>query len=162
MTAEISSSRPIAPTTSVARPSVASTELAIKLLQPLAGLLSAGESAEAEVIALKEQAQSFQLVLKLTLENGRQTTLLANSNRALAQGTALAVTALSQTRLAVALQAAPTPLNNLDLEQLPLGSLLQAKVLSSEVMAQGKSQQTLYKVVASLLNTPLAGRQLSL
>ena len=69
MTAEISSSRPIAPTASVARPSVASTELAIKLLQPLAGLLSAGESAEAEVIALKEQAQSFQLVLKLTLEN---------------------------------------------------------------------------------------------
>ena len=162
MTAEISSSRPIAPTSSVARPSVASTELAIKLLQPLAGLLSAGESAEAEVMALKEQAQSFQLVLKLTLENGRQTTLLANSNRALAQGTALAVTALSQTRLAVALQAAPTPLNNLDLEQLPLGSLLQAKVLSSEVMAQGKAQQTLYKVVASLLNTPLAGRQLSL
>mgnify|MGYP006158346477 CR=1 FL=1 len=55
MTAEISSSRPIAPTTSVARPSVASTELAIKLLQPLAGLLSAGESAEAEVIAHARQ-----------------------------------------------------------------------------------------------------------
>ncbi|OYU57890.1 MAG: hypothetical protein CFE30_33805 [Bradyrhizobium sp. PARBB1] len=53
MTAEISSSRPIAPTTSVARPSVASTELAIKLLQPLAGLLSAGESAEtAQLIRL--------------------------------------------------------------------------------------------------------------
>ncbi len=162
MTAEISSARPSAPTAALARPSAATTELALKLLQPLAGLLSVGESADAEVLALKEQAQSFQLLLKLTLDNGRQTTLLANSNRPLAQGTALAVTALSQTRLAVALQAAPTPLTNLDLEQLPLGSLLQAKVLSTTAMAQGKAQQTLYKVVASLLNTPLAGRQLSL
>lgn len=162
MTAEISSSRPIAPTAPVARPSVASTELAIKLLQPLAGLLNTGESADAEVIALKEQAQNFQLVLKLTLANGQQKTLLANSNRALAQGTALAVTALSQTRLAVALQSAPKTLNSLNLEQLPLGSLLQAKVLSSEVQTVGANQQTLYKVQVSLLNTSLAGRQLSL
>src|SRR5690606_41388694 len=95
-------------------------DLAVKLLQPLEGLLAAGETAKAEVLAAKETAQSFQLLLKLTLNSGKQATLEASSPRPLAQGTALAVTALSETRLALALQGRHSNLpTSLQLQQLP-------------------------------------------
>ena len=156
--AEISSPRPLPATPPAVRPAqVSAADLAVKLLQPLEGLLAAGETAKAEVLAAKETAQSFQLLLKLTLDSGKQTTLEASSPRPLAQGTALAVTALSETRLALALQGGDTRLlSSLDLEQLPVGTLLQGKVESRELIAQLKAQQALYRVVVSLLNTPLA------
>ncbi|WP_439859028.1 flagellar hook-length control protein FliK [Pseudomonas sp. MBLB4136] len=160
---EIGSARPVPATAPSARPSAVANDLALKLLQPLQGLLASGETAKAEVIALKEAAQSFQVLLKLTLENGRQATLQADSPRPLAQGTALAVTALSETRLAVALQAGgDSALTRLDLKQLPLGTLLQGKVVAREQIAQAQSQQALYKVLVTLLNTPLAGSKLAL
>lgn len=137
--------------------------MALKLLQPMQGLLASGESASAEVVALKEVAQSFQVLLKLTLENGRQATLQASSTRPLAQGTTLAVTALSETRLAITLQTGTDKaLTSLDLEQLPIGTLLQGKVIAREQLVQGKAQQAIYKVLVNLLNTPLAGSKLSL
>jgi hypothetical protein len=158
MTAEISSPRPLPPTPTAPRPT--NNEQAIKLLQPLEGLLAIGESAKAEVISLKEVAQSFQLLLKLTLANGQQTTLQANTNNPLPQGTALAVTALSQNRLGIALLNPQAPLQSLDLKQLPLGTLLQAKVISSEQLPN--KVQGLYKVIVSLLNSSLAGTKLSI
>jgi hypothetical protein len=127
------------------------------------GLLASGESAKAEVIALREVAQSFQMLLKLTLGNGRQTTLEASSPRPIAQGTSVAVTALSETRLSLSLLASgDKPLTSLDLEQLPIGTLLQGKVVASEQQVQSRSQQVVYKVLINLLNTPLAGSKLSL
>lgn len=161
---EISSPRPLPPAAPAIRPGTTTTaaDLAVKLLQPLEGMLAAGESAKAEVVALKEQAQSFQMLLKLTLNNGSQTTLQAESSRPLALGTALAVTALSDTRLALALQAGgDKPLTSLDLQQLPLGTLVQGKVVSRETLpAQGS--QALYRLVVNLLNTPLAGSKLAI
>ena len=160
---EISSPRPIAPTPPSNRPNAVAADLAVKLLQPMQGLLASGETAKAEVIALKEVAQSFQVLLKLTLNNGSQTTLEANSPRPLAQGTTLTVTALSETRLALAVLAGgDKPLTSLDLEQLPVGTLLQGKVVAREQVLQGRAQQVIYKVLVSLLNTPLAGSKLSL
>jgi hypothetical protein len=139
-----------------------SNDLALKLLQPLQGLLSSGETAKAEVVALKEVASSFQIILKLTLENGRQTTLTASSPRPLSQGMAVAVTALSETRLAVSLlSGGEKTLSSLDLEQLPIGTLLPGKGVAREQLVQAKSQQTLYKVLVNLLNTPLAGSKLT-
>jgi hypothetical protein len=138
-------------------------ELAVKLLQPMQGLLLSGETAKAEVIAIKESAQSFQLLLKLTLDNGRQTTLQAESARPLAQGSLLNVTALSDTRLSLlATGSTEKLLQTLDLNKLPVGTLLQGKVVSSVALpqAQAQAQQTLYKVIVSLLNTPLAGSKL--
>ncbi|TBU95365.1 flagellar hook-length control protein FliK [Phytopseudomonas dryadis] len=159
---EISSPRPVAPLPPSNRPQPAASDLAVKLLQPLEGLLANGESARAEVVALREAAQSFQLLLKLTLDNGRQATLQASSSQPLAQGTALAVTALSETRLAIALQAGGgKPLTSLDLEQLPVGTLLQGKVVSREALP-AQASQTVYKVLVNLLNTPLAGNKLAL
>ncbi|MBD9425767.1 flagellar hook-length control protein FliK [Pseudomonas sp. PDM15] len=161
--AEISSPRPLPATSPVVRPATPNAaDLAVKLLQPLEGMLAAGETAKAEVLAAKEVAQSFQLLLKLTLNGGKQATLEASSPRPLAQGTTLAVTALSETRLAVALQGGDTRLlTSLDLEQLPVGTLLQGKVESREQIAQLKTQQALYRVVVNLLNTSLSGSKLS-
>ncbi|SNT10298.1 flagellar hook-length control protein FliK [Pseudomonas segetis] len=159
---EISSSRPLPPTPASNRPSSVASDLAVKLLQPLEGLLAKGESATAEVISLKQVAQSFQLMLRLTLDSGRQTTLEASSSRPIAQGSALAITALTDSKLLVALQpGGDKPLDSLDLKQFPVGTLIQGKVLSSEQLVQGKAQ-VIYKVLVSLLNTSLAGSKLSI
>ena len=145
------------------RPAAVANDLALKLLQPLQGLLASGETAAAEVVALKQEAHSFQLLLKLTLDNGRQATLQASSLKPLAQGTSLAVTVLSETRLAIALQnGGDKALSSLDLEQLPLGTLLQGKVVSREPLPPGQSPQPLYRVLVNLLNSPLAGSKLAL
>jgi len=157
---DISSSRPLPPTAPTARASAPPVELALKLLQPLQGLLTTGESASAEVLTVKPSAQHFQLLLQLTLDNGRQATLRASSTRLLAQGSTLQVTALADTRLAVTQQGAgSSALTQLDLQQLPPGTLLQGKVLASE-QAPGKGQEAVYRVIVSLLNTPLAGTKL--
>ncbi|WP_375739164.1 flagellar hook-length control protein FliK [Pseudomonas boanensis] len=159
---EISGTRSLPPSQPVKRPGQIAADLALKLLQPLDGLLAAGDSAQAEVIAVKETAQSFQLLLKLTLANGSQATIAARSSRPVAQGSLLNVTALSETRLAMTLQGGEKALGSLDLDLLPVGTLLQGKVVATEVAAQGKAQAAVYKALISLLNTPLAGRQLSI
>ncbi|MDA8483504.1 flagellar hook-length control protein FliK [Pseudomonas resinovorans] len=159
---EISGTRPLPPTQPAVRPAQNPVDMALKLLQPLDGLLSAGESADAEVIALKETAQSFQVLLKLTLGNGSQTTLEASSPRPLVQGSLLNVTALSDTRLIMALKGGERALGSLDLDLLPVGTLVQGKVVSSELAAQGKAQAAVYKVLVNVLNTPLAGSQLNI
>ncbi|VXC34061.1 conserved hypothetical protein [Pseudomonas sp. 8Z] len=159
---EISSPRPLPPSTPVMRNTATAADMAVRLLQPLEGMLAAGESAKAEVVAVREQAQSFQVLLKLTLDGGKQTTLQAESPRPLAQGSALVVTALSDTRLALALQAGgDKPLTNLDLQQLPPGTLVQGKVISRDALPAQNAQQV-YRVVVNLLNTPLAGNKLAL
>ncbi|MCY1290052.1 Flagellar hook-length control protein FliK [compost metagenome] len=160
---EIGGSRPLPPTPSPARVSQ-TVEQALKLLQPLEGLLAKGESAKAEVIAVREAvAQSFQVLLRLTLASGAQTTLQASSSQPLAQGSLLNVTALSDTRLAMVLQnVGERALTKLDLGLLPVGTLLQGKVEAREQIAQLKAQTALYRVVVNLLNTPLAGSKLAL
>lgn len=159
---EISSPRPLPSSPPVIRSTVTASDLAVRLLQPLEGMLAAGESAKAEVVAIREQAQSFQLLLKLTLDGGKQTTLQAESPRPLAQGSALLVTALSDTRLALALQAGgDKPLTSLDLQQLPLGTLVQGKVVSRDALPT-QNAQPVYRLLVNLLNTPLAGSQLAL
>ncbi|CAD5109347.1 flagellar hook-length control protein FliK [Zestomonas carbonaria] len=139
-------------------------EQALRLLQPLDGLLASGETAKAEVVAVREAvAQSFQVLLRLTLANGSQATLQASSNQPLVQGSLLNVTALSDTRLAMALQnAGERALTKLDLNLLPVGTLIQGKVEAREQIAGLKAQQALYRVMVNLLNTPLAGSKLSL
>ena len=162
--AEISSSRPLPAATPATRPAqVNAADLAVKLLQPLEGLLAAGQSAQAEVLEAKAVAQSFQLLLKLTLDSGKQTTLEASSPRQLTPGSTLAVTALSETRLALALQSGDSRLlSSLDLEQLPVGTVLQGKVEARVQLAQLTGQQALYRAVVNLLNTPLAGSKLNI
>lgn len=159
---EIGGTRPLPPTPSPSR-AAQTVEQALKLLQPLDGLAT-GETAKAEVIAVREAvAQSFQVLLRLTLAGGAQTTVQATSNQPLAQGSLLNVTALSETRLAMALQnVGERVLTKLDLGLLPVGTLIQGKVEAREQIAQLKAEQAVYRVVVNLLNTPLAGTKLKL
>jgi hypothetical protein len=156
---EIKSTQPI-PASGPSRPAVSSTEMALKLLQPMQGLLAAGESAEAEVISIKEALQSFQLTLRLTLNTGRQAIVETSSPKAAVPGAAMLVTALSDTRLIAALQpGGRQPQSSIDLGQLPVGTVVQGKVTVSQPAQQdGKS---LFKLVITLLNSPLAGQKLN-
>jgi len=157
---EIKSTQAIPPA-NPSRSAAGPAELALKMLQPMQGLLTAGESAEAEVIKIKEALQAFQLTLRLTLGNGRQATVEAASNKAVAPGAALFVTAASDTRLMAVLQpGSRQPLGSIDLGQLPVGTIVQGKVTASQQTQQ--AGQTVFKLVISLLNSPLAGQKLNI
>ena len=94
---------PAAPTGG--RPGVAGGET-LKLLQPLAGLIGSGQSAQAQVLSLKQGDAAFQLLLRLTLESGRQTNVQVSSAQPLPLGTLLAVTQPAPGSLAISLQQA--------------------------------------------------------
>lgn len=156
---------PQAPVPGTARPQAISGEL-LKLVQPLEGLITAGQSAKAEVLSLKQTDQTFQLLLKVTLDNGRQTTLQATSSQPLPQGTSLAVTQPSAGNLAITVQQAlassVAALTRLDTTQLPPGTLLQGKVLTTQMLPQGANQPANYRSLVSLLNTAQSGATLSI
>lgn len=152
-------------TPATSRPLAVSGEL-LKLLTPIEGLITAGQTAKAEVLSLKQADQTFQLLLKVTLESGRQTTVQATSNQPLAQGTHIAVTQPSAGNLAITVQQAiassVATLTRLDTAQLPVGTLLQGKVLTSQVLPQAPGQATVFRSLVSLLNTALSGSTLSI
>ncbi|MCU7250606.1 flagellar hook-length control protein FliK [Pseudomonas koreensis] len=147
------------------RPQVVSGEL-LKLLTPVEGLIGAGQSARAEVLSLKQADQTFQLLLKVTLDNGRQTTVQATSSQPLPQGTSLAITQPSAGNLAITVQQAiassVATLTRIDTAQLPVGTLLQGKVLTAQVLPQVPGQPTVYRSLVTLLNTALSGSTLSI
>jgi hypothetical protein len=147
------------------RPLAISGEL-IKLLTPMEGLIAAGQTARAEVLSLKQADQTFQLLLKVTLDSGRQATVQATSNQPLAQGTSMLITQPSAGNLAVTVQQAiassVATLTRIDTAQLPVGTLLQAKVLTSQVLSQVPGQATVFRSMVSLLNTALSGSTLSI
>lgn len=152
-------------TPATTRPLVVSGEL-LKLLTPMEGLITAGQTAKAEVLSLKQADQTFQLLLKVTLDSGRQTTVQATSNQPLAQGTSVAITQPSAGNLAVTVQQAiassVATLTRIDTAQLPVGTLLQGKVLTSQVLPQVPGQPTVFRSMVSLLNTALSGSTLSI
>ncbi|WP_192564013.1 flagellar hook-length control protein FliK [Pseudomonas gozinkensis] len=155
---------PLPPTTpATIRPQVG--EL-LKLLTPVDGLIAAGQSAKAEVLSLKQADQTFELLLKVTLDSGRQTTVQATSNLPLPQGTSLAITQPSAGNLAITVQQAiassVATLTRIDTAQLPVGTLLQGKVLTAQALPQVPGQPTVFRSMVSLLNTALSGSTLSI
>jgi hypothetical protein len=138
----------------------------LKLLTPMEGLISTGQSAKAEVLSLKQAEQTFQLLLKVTLDSGRQTTVQATSAQPLLQGTRLAITQPSAGNLAVTVQQAVASsvatLTRIDTAQLPAGTLLQGKVQTSQALPQVPGQPTVFRSMVSLLNTAFSGRTLSI
>ncbi|KQV16954.1 flagellar hook-length control protein FliK [Pseudomonas sp. Root329] len=152
-------------TPATSRPLVVSGDL-LKLLTPMEGLITAGQTAKAEVLSLKQADQTFQLLLKVTLDSGRQTTVQATSTQPLPQGTSLAITQPSAGNLAVTVQQAiassVATITRIDTAQLPVGTLLQGKVLTSQVLPQVPGQPTVFRSMVSLLNTALSGSTLSI
>ncbi|MEC4240326.1 flagellar hook-length control protein FliK [Pseudomonas sp. DSV-1] len=157
---------PIPQTTpSSLRPGLVGGEV-LKLLQPAEGLIRPGQSAQAEVISLKQNDLAFQLLLKLTLAGGRETNVQASSNFPLPVGTQLAVTQPSAGNLAISLQQALSSsvatLTRLDTQQVPVGTLLQGKVLTTQALAQPAGQPAIYRSLVTLLNSALSGSTLTL
>ncbi|KAF1053987.1 MAG: hypothetical protein GAK43_01118 [Stenotrophomonas maltophilia] len=153
----------------------AAAQVSLKLNQSLEDLLPPGQSAQAEVLAVREDPPlNFQMLLRLTLASGQQALVTADSTQSLPRGSLLNVaTANAATTLSATLLDATTstttgtgsrnaPLTSLDLEQMPVGTLLQAKVLTSTAIPATAGREALFRVVASLLNTSQAGQLLSL
>ncbi|MEP9316582.1 flagellar hook-length control protein FliK [Pseudomonas sp. LABIM340] len=176
MPSEIGASRPLPPTPSL-RSTQSAAELTLKLAQSLGDLLPPGDKAHAEVLAVRDGQVNFQLLLRLTMASGQQALVVAESPQALPKGSTLQLSTLNQTSLAATLLTQPSlgslgplgmsgasqaPLGSLDLDVLPVGTLIQGKVDASQLIALGKAEQVVYKVLVTLLNTPLAGRQLSI
>lgn len=160
MTGEINSVGTQALANPQARGAAMTGEL-LRLLQPQQGLLAPGETADAEVLSLKQNGQDFQLLIKLTQDSGRQTNVQANSSQPLAQGTQLTVSQPSASALAIGVQQAKAStvatLTQIDTRQLPVGTLLQGKVLTSQALPQA----SVFRSLVSLLNTVQAGATLA-
>lgn len=176
MTGDIPTLSPVAAATALLRAGVALGEV-LKLMEPREGLLNSGQVANAEVVSLKQLGQDFQLLLRLTMDNGRQTTLPVSSSLPLTPGTNVNVAQGSADTLTISVldlqKAITNSLTSIDTRQLPAGTLLQGKVLTTQVMAEnvaqltGQSsgsagtQPTSYRSIVVLLNTALAGSSLT-
>ncbi|OPA92080.1 flagellar hook-length control protein FliK [Pseudomonas fluorescens] len=164
MTGEIN--LPTLPPAPVAGQSLApATGELLKLLEPQIGLIDPGKTANAEVIALKQGGEAFQLLLKLTLEGGRQTLVQASSAQPLPLGSNVAVSQTPAGNLTLSLQQAISAnvaaLTRIDTTQLPEGALLQAKVLTTQMLPQGTAQPAIYRSLVTVLNNALAGATLT-
>ncbi|MCQ2997785.1 flagellar hook-length control protein FliK [Pseudomonas syringae] len=181
MTGDITSLQPTTAAAALGRAGLSPTQV-LQLLQPMENLIKPGETVAAEVITLKQLQQNFQLLIKIALGNGLQTSVSVTSPLPLTPGTTLSISQASPNALTMTLQQVNTALNNLqtsiDTEQLPQGTLLQARVLTTQVVADAVNQLTglgtalpgtqstappaLYKSIVILLNTALAGTSLSI
>jgi hypothetical protein len=137
----------------------------LKLLEPQIGLIDPGKTVNAEVLALKQGGDVFQLLLKLTLEGGRQTLVQASSSQPLPLGSNVAVSQTPSGNLAISLQQALSSnvaaLTRIDTTQLPVGTLLQGKVLTTQALPQGTNQAVIYRSLVSVLNNVLSGATLT-
>ncbi|MDD2049759.1 flagellar hook-length control protein FliK [Pseudomonas putida] len=137
----------------------------LRLLQPQPALLAPGETAKAEVLALRQVGQDFQMLLKLTQDNGKQTNVQASSNQPLAQGSQLAVSQSSSANLTISVQQAiasnVASLTRIDTREMPVGSLLQGKVLTSQALPQVVGQLAQFRSLVSLLS-PQTGATLTI
>ena len=138
----------------------------LRLLQSQPGLLAPGETARAEVMSLRQVGQDFQLLLRLTQTNGNQTQLQASASQPLPQGSLITVTQTDSNRLAVLVQQVNAnniaTLTRLDTRQVPVGTLLQGKVLTSQALPQPPGEAASFRSLVSLLNSSQAGATLTI
>lgn len=156
MPSEISASRPSTPVASVNRSSAAEALNSVRVLDSLPQQLAAGQQLQAQVLAAKESAQLFELLLKLQMPNGQQTQVQAQSNQPLAPGQTITLTALSgqQFTLSAMTGQTATPLTSFAPEQFPPGSQVQARVLHVEPQPQGN-----FRISLTLSSGAQAGQQ---
>ncbi len=166
MTGEINSLGPqFAAAAQQARGSAMTGEL-VQLLQEQPDLLKPGETAKGEVVSLRQVGQDIQLLIKLLQQNGRETMVAASASQPLAQGTLVTVSQPNSSQLAITLQQAiasnVAALTRLDTRELPVGTLVQGKVLTTQLQQQGAGLPPLYRSLVSLLNTAQAGATLAI
>ncbi|WP_346398442.1 flagellar hook-length control protein FliK [Pseudomonas syringae] len=147
----------------------------LTMLQSAENLIPEGETANAEVLTLKQVNQNFQLLLRLVLANGSLTNLPVTSSVPFTPGSLLQVAQASANELTLTLQqlngALKNSMTSIDTQQLPVGTLLQGKVMTSQVIAQAVNQLATqnpaaatptYRSIMMLLNTALAGSSLTI
>ncbi|HDZ55256.1 MAG TPA: flagellar hook-length control protein FliK [Pseudomonas xinjiangensis] len=141
--------------------------LALQLLRPIdAQVLPPGETARAEVVRSTAQAGQFELLLRIARADGAvPAEVKVTSRQPVAEGTQLVVQAVNQTRLLAVLQAAAstvagTPLTRLDPAQFPADSLLQARVLTQQVLTAA-GEQARFALLAKIIQGPGIGTNLS-
>jgi len=138
----------------------------LRLLQPQPGLLAAGENARAEVVSLRQAGQDFQLLLRLTLAGGLQNQVRVSASQPLPVGTLLVVSQPAGNPQGLAIRQVTVeggePLVRLDTARMPVGTLLQAKVVTSQAQPQAPGQPVSYRALATLVNTAQAGATLSI
>lgn len=163
MTSEINSVPVAAALAAASRPVAPAGEL-LKLLQPVPATVPSGEAVPAEVVALKQSAQGFVLTLRLDLAGGQQANVQVSSPQPLTQGTLLLVSQAGSDALTVAVQQVrASNLTQLDTQKVPVGTLLQAKVLTSQLLpasADGAAP-AVYRSLVSVLNSAIAGATLT-
>lgn len=138
----------------------------LRLLQPQPGLIAPGETAKAEVMSLRQLGVDFQLLLRLTAANGTQTQVQTTASQPLAPGSQLLLSQADSNRLAVMVQQANannvSTLTRLDTSQVPIGTLLQGKVLSNQALPVNPGETASFRALVSLLNSSQAGATLSI
>jgi len=137
----------------------------LRLTQPQPGLIPPGQTAQAEVISLRQTGSEFQLVLRLVQANGNQTQLQASASQPLPQGSQVTVSQTESNRLSIMLQQASASqiatLTRLDTSKVPVGTLLQGKVLTNQLLPQAAGQAPVYRALVSLVNSAQAGATLA-
>lgn len=167
MTSEINSLPATAALAAATRQSAAVGEL-MSLLTPAADVVPSGETVQAEVVALKQAATDFLLTLRLTLPSGQQSNVQVSSFQPFSQGTLLLVSQTSSEALTVAVaQARASNLTQLDTQKVPVGTLLQAKVITSQLLPAEPTlgnapAASVYRSLVTVLNSALVGQTLTI
>lgn len=159
MASEIPSTRPSTSIPNVQRPAAPAVNSILQLQGSLPAQLNIGDSAQAQVLALRETQEAFQVLLRLSLANGQQKTVEVQTSQPLAAGNILNVTALSAQQLAFSLVSAGTTAvaTRIDTTLLAPGTLLEGKVTHVEPNPQGG-----FKIIVNVSNNALAGQQLQI
>jgi len=138
----------------------------LRLLAPQTSPLAGGENAQAEVVSLRQNGQDFQMLLRLTQANGAQNQVQVSASQPLPAGSQLLVSQPPGGSPGLMVRQLDTrgaePLVRLDTARTPVGTLLQAKVVTSQVEAPIPGQPVNHRILATLLNTAQAGATLAL
>lgn len=157
MPSEIPASRPNPPVPPSSRPVVSEVQSSLRVLDNLPQQLAAGQQLEAQVLAVKEAAQLFHVLLKMQLPSGQQATVNAQSPQLIQAGQLVTLTAMSANQFNVSLsQQALGALNSFEPEDFPTGTLIQAKVLNVQAQPQGH-----FRITLALAGAAQAGQQFS-
>jgi hypothetical protein len=169
MTPEISSLPNTAALAAATRSAANAGEL-MKLLQASPELIPSGQTVQAEVTAVKQALEQFMLTLRLTLASGQQTSVQVFSPQPFSAGTLVQVSQLSSDALAVAVQQAKVSnLIAIDTSKVPVGTLLQAKVVTTQALpvdnplpGSNSPPAQLYRSLVTVLNSALVGATLTI
>ncbi|GGE30686.1 flagellar hook-length control protein FliK [Halopseudomonas oceani] len=134
--------------------------MALQLLRPIdAQQLLGGDQANAEVVQSSNKPNisgQFDLLLKIVKQDmSGGTTLPASTSQPVAPGTQMVVQAVTQTQLIAVVQQVASQntqlLTQLDPEQFPAGTPLQARVISQQAIPASVNQAARYELVAQLV-----------